>query len=65
VKPFLLLGTRAEDAAADNEYSAFLGFTGLDESLLQRVRLERRPHRPRRLVRDLPGWRAVQRQRRC
>jgi GMP synthase (glutamine-hydrolysing) len=43
VKPFLLLGTRAEDAAADNEYDAFLGFTGLDESLLRRVRLERRP----------------------
>jgi GMP synthase (glutamine-hydrolysing) len=43
VKPFLLLGTRDEDAAADNEYAAFLGFTGLDESLLQRVRLERRP----------------------
>ncbi len=43
VKPFLLLGTRDEDEAADNEYDAFLGFTGLDESLLRRVRLERRP----------------------
>jgi GMP synthase (glutamine-hydrolysing) len=43
VKPFLLLGTRGEDAAADNEYDAFLGFTGLEESLLRRVRLERRP----------------------
>jgi GMP synthase (glutamine-hydrolysing) len=43
VKPFLLLGTRAEDAAADNEYEAFLGFTGLEESLLHRMRLERRP----------------------
>ena len=32
MKPFLLLGTRDEDAAADNEYDAFLGFTGLDES---------------------------------
>jgi GMP synthase (glutamine-hydrolysing) len=29
VKPFLLLATRAEDAAADNEYDAFLRFTGL------------------------------------
>ena len=29
MKPFLLLGTRDEDAAADNEYDAFLGFTGL------------------------------------
>jgi GMP synthase (glutamine-hydrolysing) len=43
VKPFLLLGTRAEDEAADNEYDAFLGFTGLDEAVLQRVRLEQRP----------------------
>jgi GMP synthase (glutamine-hydrolysing) len=43
VKPFLLLGTRDEDAAADNEYEAFLGFTGLDESLLHRIRVERRP----------------------
>ena len=43
VKPFLLLGTRAENAAADNEYDAFLDFTGLDESLLHRIRLERRP----------------------
>ena len=38
-----MLGTRAEDTAADNEYEAFLSFTGLDESLLRRVRLERRP----------------------
>src|SRR4051794_30658585 len=43
MKPFLLLGTRGEDPAADSEYAAFLSFTGLDESLLQRVRLERRP----------------------
>jgi GMP synthase (glutamine-hydrolysing) len=43
VRPFLLLGTRAEDAAADNEYDAFLGFTGLEESMLHRVRLERGP----------------------
>ena len=41
--PFLLLGTRAEDAAADNEYDAFLAFSGLEESALRRVRLERRP----------------------
>jgi GMP synthase (glutamine-hydrolysing) len=38
-----MLGVRGEDAAADNEYQAFLGFTGLDESMLQRVRLEQRP----------------------
>jgi len=43
VKPFLLLATRAEDAAADNEYEAFLGFTGLTESSLRRWRLERDP----------------------
>ena len=43
MNPFLLLGTRAEDAAADNEYDAFLGFTGLEESMLHRVRLEQRP----------------------
>lgn len=43
MRPFLLLGTRAEDAAADNEYDAFLGFTGLEDSLLHRVRLERGP----------------------
>ena len=43
MKPFLLLATRAEDAAADNEYDAFLGFTGLTESSLRRWRLERAP----------------------
>ena len=43
MKPFLLLGTRGDDAAADNEYEAFLGFTGLGEDLLRRYRLERAP----------------------
>jgi GMP synthase (glutamine-hydrolysing) len=43
VKPFLLLATRAEDAAADNEYEAFLGFSGLAEADLRRVRLEQGP----------------------
>ena len=43
MKPFLLLGTRAEDDVADNEYEAFLGFTGLDESGLRRHRLEAKP----------------------
>jgi len=42
VKPFLLLATRAEDAAADNEYESFLACTGLDERDLRRHRLERR-----------------------
>jgi GMP synthase (glutamine-hydrolysing) len=41
VKPFLFLGTRAEDLAADGEYDAVLRFTGLDERDVRRVRLER------------------------
>jgi GMP synthase (glutamine-hydrolysing) len=43
VKPFLLLATRAEDAAADDEYAAFLTFSGLAERHLRRVRLEQAP----------------------
>jgi GMP synthase (glutamine-hydrolysing) len=43
VRPFLLLGTRAEDVAADAEYGAFLAYSGLGEHQLHRVRLERRP----------------------
>jgi len=43
MKPFLLLGIRAEDAAADNEYDSFLSLAGLEESELRRIRLERRP----------------------
>jgi GMP synthase (glutamine-hydrolysing) len=42
VKPFLLLATRPEDAAADNEYALFLRFGGLREADLRRVRLEQR-----------------------
>jgi GMP synthase (glutamine-hydrolysing) len=41
VKPFLLLATRTEDAAADNEYEAFLRFSELGEAELRRHRLER------------------------
>ncbi len=55
MKPFLLLGTRDEDAAADNEYDAFLGFTGLAEPLLHRVRLERRALGPI----DLDDWSGI------
>ena len=40
MKPFLLLATRADDVAADNEYESFLAFSGLDERDLRRVRLE-------------------------
>jgi len=42
VRPFLLLAIRADDVAADNEYEAFLAFSGLDEGALRRVRLEQR-----------------------
>jgi GMP synthase (glutamine-hydrolysing) len=41
VKPFLFLGTRAEAAAADDEYAAVLRLSGLDEGSLRRHRLER------------------------
>jgi GMP synthase (glutamine-hydrolysing) len=43
VKPFLLLSTRAEDVAADDEYAAFLRLTDLPEKLLRRVRMEAAP----------------------
>jgi GMP synthase (glutamine-hydrolysing) len=43
MKPFLLLATRAEDRAADEEYEAFLRFGGLREAELRRIRLEQRP----------------------
>jgi GMP synthase (glutamine-hydrolysing) len=55
VQPFLLLGTRGEDAAADDEYTAFLRFTGLEEAMLHRVRLERRPLGPV----DLEEWSGI------
>jgi GMP synthase (glutamine-hydrolysing) len=40
VKPFLMLGIRAEDVAADDEYAAILRCTGLDDGQLQRIRVE-------------------------
>jgi GMP synthase (glutamine-hydrolysing) len=43
VKPFLLLSTRAEDIAADDEYVAFLRETGLSPRRLLRVRMEAGP----------------------
>lgn len=43
MRPFLLLATRAEDLAADEEYEAFLRFGGLDPSRLERRRLEAEP----------------------
>lgn len=41
--PFLLLGTRAEDTAAEGEYRSFLRFTGLTPSNLHRIRVEQEP----------------------
>ncbi|GEK22811.1 glutamine amidotransferase [Cellulomonas xylanilytica] len=37
---FLLLGSRAQDIAADGEYAAFLRFAGLRPEQLDRVRME-------------------------
>jgi len=46
VKPFLLLATRFEDEAADDEYAGFLAAGGLTPDQLHRVRLEARPMPP-------------------
>lgn len=43
MKPFVLLATRPEDAAADSEYEAMLRFGGLEPAELVRVRLEAVP----------------------
>jgi GMP synthase (glutamine-hydrolysing) len=43
MRPFLFLGTRAEDDAADSEYAAVLRCANLDEQDVRRVRLERDP----------------------
>ena len=43
MKPFLLLASRAEDAAAEDEYAAYLRYGGLEPSGLRRVRLESAP----------------------
>ncbi|MFJ6280209.1 glutamine amidotransferase [Arthrobacter subterraneus] len=52
--PFLLLGTRAEDAAAEGEYRSFLRFTGLAPSNLHRIRVEQEPL-PRLRLEDYSG----------
>ena len=46
MKPFLLVATRAEDDAADEEYASFLRFGSLAEEQLHRVRLEKEPMPP-------------------
>ena len=43
MKPFLLLSSRAEDLAADDEYVAFLRETGLEPGQLVRIRAEAGP----------------------
>lgn len=55
MRPFLLLGTRAEAAAADNEYAAFLRFSGLEEHALRRVQLNHEPLGPL----DLDDWSGI------
>ena len=46
MKPFLLLATRAEDAAANDEHAAVLRYGGLRPDQLRRVRLEAAPMPP-------------------
>jgi GMP synthase (glutamine-hydrolysing) len=55
MKPFLLLSIRADDAVADNEYEAFLGFSGLAGAELVRVRLDR----PALGTVDLRDWSGI------
>lgn len=43
MRPFLLLSTRVEDVAADDEYAGFLRATGLAERELHRIRVEAGP----------------------
>ena len=43
MKPFLLLASRAEDAAAEDEYEAYLRYGGLEPSQLRRIRMEAAP----------------------
>jgi GMP synthase (glutamine-hydrolysing) len=55
MKPFLFLGIRAQDAAADDEYVAVLRCAGLDERDVRRVRLERDELGPV----DLDDWSGI------
>ena len=55
MKPFLFLGIRAQDVAADDEYAAVLRCTGLDERDVRRVRLEREELGPL----DLADWSGI------
>ena len=53
--PFLMLSIRAQDDAADDEYSAMMRFAGLDEAGLQRIRLTHQPLGPI----DLTDWSGI------
>src|SRR6202040_902625 len=53
--PFLLLSIRAEDDAADDEYSAMMRFGGLDEAGLHRIPLTHQPLGPI----DLTDWSGI------
>jgi GMP synthase (glutamine-hydrolysing) len=55
VKPFLFLGIRAQDPAADDEYAAVLRCSGLDEADLRRVRIERDELEPL----DVADWSGI------
>ena len=46
MKPFLFLGIRPEDVAADDEYAAMLRCSGLEERQFRRIRLEQQPLGP-------------------
>jgi GMP synthase (glutamine-hydrolysing) len=54
VRPFLLLSSRAEDPAAQDEYAAFLRETGLSADELVRIRMEASPQ-PRIRLDDYAG----------
>ncbi|MHA7224378.1 glutamine amidotransferase [Arthrobacter sp. RHLT1-20] len=43
MKPFLLLASRAEDDAAEDEYRAYLRYAGLTAEQLHRIRMEAAP----------------------
>jgi GMP synthase (glutamine-hydrolysing) len=55
MKPFLFLGIRAQDAAADDEYAAVLRCAGLDERDVRRVRIEQEVLGPL----DLGDWSGI------
>jgi len=55
MKPFLFLGTRAEDEAAENEFAAVCRVGGLSAADVRRVRLERDPLGPV----DLDDWSGI------